>query len=220
MPPKVKIQKQEIIEAAVALVRQSGPQAINARSIAAALDCSTQPIFSNFASMDALRLAVVAAADAQYQSYIKREIEKGEYPPYKASGMAYIRFAKDERELFKLLFLQEHNKGVSFEQALWDLDGMDETCVQLVMQDNGLTREQAKLLFEQMWTHALGLGTMCAMGVCDLPEEEIGRRQGIMFASLMTFIKSGKLDEVPVYAEKKDTICGHQVGDHPYQPGK
>lgn len=67
MPPKVKIQKQEIIEAAVALVRQSGPQAINARSIAAALDCSTQPIFSNFASMDALRLAVVAAADAQYQ---------------------------------------------------------------------------------------------------------------------------------------------------------
>ena len=67
-----------------------------------------------------------------------------------------------------------------------------------------------------MWTHALGLGTMCAMGVCGFTEEEIGRRQGIMFASLLMFIKSGKLGQVISFAEKKsDTDL--QVGNTPFQ---
>lgn len=94
---------------------------------------------------------------------------------------------------------------------------MDETCIRLVMRDYDLTEAEAKLLFEQMWTHALGLGTMCAMGVCDLSEEEIGRRQGIMFASLIMFIKSGKLDQVISYPEKK-TGDGLRAENHPFRP--
>ena len=64
MPPKVKITKEEIINTAVNIVRNSGAPAINARTIAAILNCSTQPIFSNFATMDELRLAVLEKADA------------------------------------------------------------------------------------------------------------------------------------------------------------
>ena len=33
---------------------------------------------------------------------MEREVQKCEYPVYKAYGMAYIKFAKDEKELFKL----------------------------------------------------------------------------------------------------------------------
>jgi hypothetical protein len=44
MPPKVKITKEEIIQTALFLVRENGEQAINARAIATALHCSTQPI--------------------------------------------------------------------------------------------------------------------------------------------------------------------------------
>ena len=51
MPPKVKVSKEEIINTAISLIRKSGASAVNARSIAAELGCSTQPIFSNFASM-------------------------------------------------------------------------------------------------------------------------------------------------------------------------
>ena len=58
MPPKVRISKKDIVTAAVALVRKDGVQAINARNIASALNCSTQPVFSNFATMDDLRNAV------------------------------------------------------------------------------------------------------------------------------------------------------------------
>ena len=41
MPPKVKITKEEIIEAALRIVRESGDEALNARNVAAALGCST-----------------------------------------------------------------------------------------------------------------------------------------------------------------------------------
>ncbi len=218
MPPKPKFTRDQVAAAAFQMIKEGGVSALTARDLGSRMGTSAMPIFTLFKNMEEVKQAARELAIQEFMTYIS---DYREYTPaFKRIGMMIVRYGIHEPELFKLLFLQEHSRGVTFEQALHDLDGMDETCIQLVMRDYELTREEAKLLFEQMWTHALGLGTICAMGVCDLPEEEIGRRQGIMFASLMTFIKSGKLDEVPVYAEKKDTICGHQVGDHPYQPGK
>ena len=107
MPPKVKITKEDIINAAVSLVRENGADALNARTVASVLGCSTQPVFSNFATMDELRLAVVEKADEICNEYIKKEIEIGDFPAYKASGMAYIRFAKEEKELFRLLYMRD-----------------------------------------------------------------------------------------------------------------
>ena len=75
MAPKVKITKEEIVRAAVEIVRKHGAQEINARTVAAELNCSTQPVFSNFATMEALRLAVVEKADAICAAYIQKEIE-------------------------------------------------------------------------------------------------------------------------------------------------
>lgn len=218
MPPKPKFTRDQVAAAAFQMIKEGGVSALTARDLGSRLGTSARPIFTLFKNMEEVKQAARELAIREFMSYIS---DYQEYTPaFKRIGMMIVRYGIHEPELFKLLFLQEHSRGVTFEQALHDLDGMDETCIRLVMRDYELTREQAKLLFEQMWTHALGLGTMCAMGVCDLPEEEIGRRQGIMFASLMTFIKSGRLDDVPVYAEKKDTICGHRVEDHPYQPGK
>jgi len=62
MPPKIKVTKDEIINNAIEIVRKDGEQSINARTIATQLNCSTQPIFSNFATMDDLRLAVTQKA--------------------------------------------------------------------------------------------------------------------------------------------------------------
>ncbi|MBR2902271.1 MAG: TetR/AcrR family transcriptional regulator, partial [Clostridia bacterium] len=82
MPRQIRISKEDIINTTVDIVRRSGDQAINARTIAAALNCSTQPIFSNFDTMDQLRLAVVERADKMCQEYMDREMKRGEYPIY------------------------------------------------------------------------------------------------------------------------------------------
>ncbi|MBQ3151747.1 MAG: WHG domain-containing protein [Clostridia bacterium] len=163
MPPRVKITKEDIVEATVGIVRKNGVQAINARTVATVLNCSTQPIFSNFETMDELRLAVVKEADAICNGYIRREIESGAFPTYKASGMAYIRFAKEEKELFKLLYMRDRSNETIPEST--DLTDKMESVVQ---SNTGLSKENAKLFHLEMWAYVHGIATMFATGFLDL----------------------------------------------------
>ena len=156
MPPKVKITKEEIISTALRLVRENGEGILNARSIATAIGCSTQPIFSNFATMEELQRAVISAAYNHYCACLKNEEKSGKYPKYKAFGMAYVRFAKEEKELFKLLFMRDRtgedmSPSLDFEES-----------VELIMKANGISREKAMLMHLEMWTLVHGIGTMLA----------------------------------------------------------
>lgn len=167
MPPKVKITKDDIINTAVELVRMSGEQAINARSIAASLNCSTQPIFSNFVTMEELQSAVISNAYERYLGFINREVESEKYPKYKAFGMAYVRFAKEEKELFKLLFMRDRTS-----EELSTSPDFEES-VQMIMSANGVTREKATLIHLELWTCVHGIGTMLATSFLSLEWELI-----------------------------------------------
>lgn len=165
MPPKVKVTKEEIIKTAIALVRESGADAVNARAIAAILNCSTQPIFSNFASMEQLQDAVVQEAFRIYFDYLKAEAERGAYPRYKAFGMAYIRFAMEEKELFKLLFMRDRNG-----KELIPTSDFDES-VEMIMEANGVTQEKAELMHLEIWGFVHGIASMFATSFLSLEWE-------------------------------------------------
>lgn len=170
MPPKVKVTKEDIVNAAVAVVRNSGAQAINARTIAAVLNSSTQPVFSNFATMDQLRLAVVEKADLLCQEYMHREMESGAFPAYKASGMAYIRFAKEEKELFKLLYMRDRS-----EEAVPEGAGLTGQMEKMVQDQTGLHGPDAQLFHLEMWAYVHGIATMFATGFLDLDWELVSK---------------------------------------------
>lgn len=163
MPPKIKIAKEDIISAGLDIVRRNGVQGVNARTVAAALGCSTQPVFSNFSTMETLLLAVAESATSLCQDYIRREIAKGEFPTYKASGMAYIRFAKDERELFKLLYMCDRS-GQPIPADLTINNQMES----MVRSNTGLSDMDAKLFHLEMWAYVHGIATMYATGFLDL----------------------------------------------------
>ena len=55
MPPKIRITKEDIVNTAIQLIKANGENALNARAIASALKCSTQPIFSNFTTIEDLQ---------------------------------------------------------------------------------------------------------------------------------------------------------------------
>ena len=167
MPPKVKITKEDIIETALEMCRRDGEVSINARSIAAALGCSTQPVFSNFATMDELKLATMSAAYELYFGFLQKEMESGKYPKYKSFGMAYIRFAKEEKELFKLLFMCDRDGKELIPTADF------EASVDMIMKANGITREKARLMHLEMWTCVHGIGTMLATSFLSLDEKLI-----------------------------------------------
>lgn len=163
MPPKVKTTKEHIISAAVEIVRENGAEALNARTVAARLGCSTQPVFSNFATMEDLRLAVAAKATALYEDYMQQEIESGKYPVYKASGMAYIRFAKEEKELFKLLYMCDRSDGSIPEDTT-----LTDKMADIIQENTGLSRTNAKLFHLEIWACVHGIATMFATGFLDL----------------------------------------------------
>ncbi|MBR6554561.1 MAG: WHG domain-containing protein [Clostridia bacterium] len=170
MAPKVKVTKEEILASAVELVRRGGGQSLNARNIAAALNCSTQPIFSNFSSMEELRYAVLVQVDELYRGYLKAERESGNYPPYKAGGMAYIRFAKEEKELFKLLFMCDRG-----DEALYAGAGLDGEMEALVQNQTGLDEQEARLFHLEAWAYVHGIATMFATGFLNLEWELVSR---------------------------------------------
>lgn len=162
MPPKVKVTKKDIINTALDMIRREGEAVVNARSVAAELGCSTQPIFSNFATMEELQNAVKRAAYDLYFDFLNKEATSGEYPRYKAFGMAYIRFARDEKELFKLLFMcdrkgEDISPTADFEES-----------VKMIMQANGIGREKAELMHLEIWTSVHGIGTMLATSFLNL----------------------------------------------------
>ena len=170
MPPKVKITKEDIINAAIDMVRQSGDVSINARSLASYLNCSTQPIFSNFANMDELRLAVIKKADELYNQYLTREIDEANYPPYKATGIAYIRFAKEEKELFKLLFMRDRSDEKNYGET-----ASDKLVENLVHNNTGLSGDEAMLFHFRMWACVHGIATMLATGYFELDWDIISK---------------------------------------------
>lgn len=170
MPPKVRITKELIVTTALDLVRKEGPQSLNARNLALALSCSTQPIFSNFATMEDLRDAVSKQGEILFNEFVAREMSTGLYPEYKAYGMAYIRFAKEERELFKLFFMCDRFGEPVPEDASLTLK------MEGLVQDNtGLNTTDSKLFHLEMWMYVHGIATLFATGFLDLDWELVGK---------------------------------------------
>ena len=169
MPPKVKITKNDIIQTTLNLVKKNGADSINARSIATALNCSTQPIFSNFESMEELQNATVLAAYDHYLEFIKQEVESNKFPKYKSYGMAYIRFAKEEKELFRLLFMRDRTK-----EDISPSPDFTES-VEMIMKANNVSFETASLIHLEMWSCVHGIGTMFATSFLSLDWELVSR---------------------------------------------
>lgn len=170
MPPGIKITKEDIINAAVGIVRKNGEESINARTLASALHCSTQPIFSNFANMDELRLAVIEKADKLCEEYIQKEVSSEKFPPYKASGMAYIRFAKEEKELFKLLYMRDRTG-----EAIPESSALNDRMEGFVQTNTGLADTDARLFHLEMWAYVHGIATMFATRFFDLEWDLVSR---------------------------------------------
>ena len=216
MPPKPKVTKDEIAAVALKIIKENGITALTARELGRKLGTSASPIFTFFSNMDEVKLAARDIALEEFNEYTS---DYEEYTPaFKRIGMMMVSYGIHEPELFKLLFMQEHQEKQSIESSLRDLGPVADACRSLIQRDYNMTEEEANLLFEQMWIQAYGLGSLAAMGVCDFSEEEIGRRLGVMFAGLMTLIKSGKMPQVYADVVKNPGVKfhGREVGDIPY----
>ena len=187
MPRKTVILKEDIIKTSVEIVRTSGPDALNARAVAKALGCSTQPVFSNFRNMQDLMDSVVGRSLELYDDFIKKEFGRNQgYPPYKTYGMGYIRFAMEESNLFKLLFMRDrrNEESPAEDKTFYEV-------IPLIMKTLNLTEKEAQMFHLEMWTFVHGIAAMSATSYCKWDMELASKALTDIYQGLI--LRSGQM---------------------------
>lgn len=183
MPPKAKFTKEQIVAAALDIVREQGIDAVTARELGARLGSSARPIFTVFASMEEVMGEVILAAKACYKEYIDEGL--AEKVPFKGVGMQYIRFAKEEPELFKLLFMTEKENIPEGFDAMAAVDDNYKRILKSVQEPFHLTEERAKKIYRHLWIYTHGIAVLFAGGICSFSEEEINDLISEIFSGLI-----------------------------------
>ncbi len=190
MAPKNKFTREEMAAAALEVVRSKGLDALTAKNIADALGTSTRPIFTGFGSMDDVRRAVYAAAAAVYDGYTRQGLR--EEIPFLGVGKQYIRFAREEPELYRMLFLTRTPEY----SAVKSMEHLQALVRPTLMDIYRITAAEADLYFRDLWFVVHSLSTLIVTGDCGYSDQEIGR---ILTGFSISIYKAIK--EIPGFAD-------------------
>lgn len=168
MARKESITKEMLLEAAFDMVKEQGFENLTARKLAAKAGCSTQPIFRIYNNMEEVGEEVFAKAMGYYNEYYKN-YKKGSSVPFVDLGMAYIAFARNDKNLFKMLFVSEERFGHSLYEIL---NGELQFVGHEINKAKNVGCKNPSGLFMQMWIFIHGAACMSLTGDYDLGDEE------------------------------------------------
>lgn len=167
--PTRKFQKEDIVNTAYEIVKKEGISSLNARRIAKELGGSVQPIYHNFATMEELENVVKDKIYSTFQDRIRNSTD--EEKPYLAKGMAYIKFAKDYPEFFKILFMRK--TSFSADEFISNDKATNETVLSAGQSVFKLTSEQQKEIHTKSWILAHGIACLVATTTINYNENEL-----------------------------------------------
>ena len=169
MPPRVKFQKNEIVQAALNVARKKGMDAVTAREVASELNVSPRPIFTYYETMDQLRRDVFDLAKEEYRTYIERGLAGP--IPFLGVGQQYIRFAREEPELYRLLFLTKPDGAVG--GAMEALKFTQDLVRESLMRIYRMNAHEADCYFRDLWLMAFAFATLIVTDDCPYSDEEM-----------------------------------------------
>lgn len=190
MPPKAKFSREEIVEAALEIVRAEGFDALTSRTLGAKLGSSARPVFTVFQSMEEVQQAVTDAAKMLYREYVQKGLL--ENPAFKGVGTQYILFSINEPKLFQLLFMTENKQVPDLSNVLPLIDESYEQILLSVRNGYALDEACAERLYRHLWIYTHGIATLCATGMCRFTGEEISGMMTEVFIGLLKNMKAGK----------------------------
>ena len=155
MPPKPIIDKNNVMEAAIQLVREKGMDSINARSLAKILGCSTRPLFRIYPNMNELKKDVKVELDRYYNTFMENRIDSEN--SLLSQGIAYIEFARREKMIFNALFMSMTMAGSSLQDIIhadWN-----RASIENVKKITGLSTSESEMVFINCWLFSHGIAT-------------------------------------------------------------
>jgi hypothetical protein len=199
MPAKSKFSAQDIINAAFEIARTEGEENCSARAIAQKLKSSTMPIYSCLNSMSELDEAVLQKA---IEVLVEYETKSRTGDVFLDMGIGYIMFAKNEKHLFRMLFLSGKREGKEESKKrfreyilgalLEALKGFEPL--------EGFTEEQRMGLIDRMWIFCHGLAMLLNNAIIDdIDEKQVSE----MLLDVGIFVIQGERARSEIY-EKED----------------
>lgn len=170
MPPKAKITKKMIIDAAVEVAREFGDENINARTVAKKLSCSTQPVMYHFAKIEDMKQAAYAKADEYHTEYLM-SISETQGDVMLGIGINYIRFAVEEPNLFRFLF----QSGFAVHNNLLEIINSEELTpvISAMQKAMNMSIEQTKEIFVTLALFVHGYASIIANNSLEFDEKLI-----------------------------------------------
>ena len=200
MAPRNKFTKEEMTAAAINVVRKNGIGALTAQALAKELNISTQPVFTCFGTIGNLKSEVHIEVEKIFDSYIDEGLK--EQIPFLGYGMKYFKFAKEEPELYRMLFFEPNENGEN--SALLGMKHAQDVLRPTLMRIYNINENEANRYFRDMWIASHGLATLLVTDSCPYSEEEL---QKIMTGFSVSILKSIK--EIKGFTQNdfdKDTV--------------
>lgn len=188
MSTSIKISKDMILDAAFSIVREYGMEGLSNRELAKKLNCSIRPIYYQFESAEQMQKELYLKIEKYFYKFLMDNMID-DIPKYKQVGINYIKFAKKEKKLFQILFVNGTNLSPD---AFVSKDGEDyKELEKLIRLSTNLNEDDIKNFHTKMWIFCHGIATLVANDTINLTDDQISELLSYEFQALML------LDENP-----------------------
>ena len=200
MPAVRKVSREEIVDAALDVLRDGGFSAVNARSVARKLGCSTQPIYFSFQNMDELKAALTERAIQLHERRVRDSLRahEGTDSRYSSYGMGFVQFAAEEKQLFRWLYLEDGQPGPHQDDVLL-LEVLG-----VIAEEFGYSEDVARRFHQDMVYFTYGLAILANTDHLHLTEFELREAFRREFRALIAIY--GKPTKLPEFAVKAGVV--------------
>lgn len=193
MPRSVSITKERILTAALDILIRDGYSAVNIKSIAKELDCSTQPIAWQFGNMENMREALTEKAVA-YSNQKMMPTSQNCLKAFWQIGCAYIGLAFDEPNLFRFVYMGESRIYCRGDYSSILTDNGNAYLIDQLYPFLGIEKVQAEKLLQTMIVYTHGISSLVVAEVLNCTKEQV-----------RNLVKAFGLEQISLTGTKLDT---------------
>ncbi len=182
MPTTIRITKEMILNAAFDITRNEGIEKLSNREIAKKMNCSIRPIYYQFKNSEELYKELYNKINSYFYDFIMKNIVD-DIPHYKQIGINYIKFAQEETNLFKVLFM---SPARNFPNTFVETDKTGFAgVVAAIKLSTHLSDKDIKSFHTKMWIFVHGIATLTVSKSVKFTEEQIRDLLSQEFQALM-----------------------------------
>jgi len=189
MARKIEVTKEKMLQTAYEILKENGYDAVNIKTIAAKVGCSTKPISWQFGNMHEMRKEIYKYTKGHLYAGIEEKLSHlSALEAFFETGKIYISNAIDYPNVFRFLCVDNPGDIVDENKSMNDLLG-DDFIKERLIKELSLPKEDVERMVADIVIYTHGLATMLLWDSFKLDKQTAF--QMIYDQGLMCFSKYG-----------------------------